>query len=307
MSQDAGLPPIYADTPVELAPHEIVTSFPANTFLENLAIASNGTLFVTNHEVGQILQIAPEGDSSVLASTDGKVTGIAFAPDGSLILTGWNAQGLSIILCATLEGAVEQVATLPDALFLNGITPLTRDRYVAADSYRGCIWQFDRITRQVSIWLEHPLLARSSPDNPFPAANGIKRFGNSLYVSNTEKMLLLKIPISGDERAGEPAILIAPTNIDDFAFDTEGNLYAATHIYNSVLRIEPDGKTTAIALAEQGVIGSTAVAFGRRPSDATNIYVTTNGGMFLPPAGGVVPANVVRLEVGKPGYSFSVA
>lgn len=305
MSTSQGLPAIYADTPVELAPHQIVASFPANTFLENLAIASNGTLFVTNHEVGQILQIAPEGDTSVFASNDGKVTGIAFAPDGGLIVTGWNAEGLSVILYVALDGSVEQLTTLPEAMFLNGITPLSSDLYVTADSYRGCIWQFDRTTRQASIWLEDPLLARSNPENPFPAANGIKRFGDTLYVSNTEKMLLLKIPIDAEERPGKPAIFVAPTNIDDFAFDREGNLYAATHVYNSILKIAPDGETVTIAQADRGVIGSTAVAFGRQTGDATSIYVTTNGGMFLPPAGGVVPANVVRLEVGKPGYSFS--
>lgn len=300
-----GLPPIYADTPVELVPDQIVASFPANTFLENLAIAPDGTLFVTNHEVGEILQITPEGDTSIFAKNDGKVTGIAFAPDGGLILTGWNAEGLSIILYAAPDGAIELLATLPEAMFLNGITPLSPDLYVTADSYRGCIWQFDRTTGQVSIWLEHDLLARSNPDNPFPAANGIKRFGDTLYVSNTEKMLLLKISIDENNLPGEPTVFVAPTNIDDFAFDREGNLYAATHVYNSVLKITPAGETTVIAQAEQGAIGSTAVAFGRQPGDTSSIYITTNGGMFLPPPGGVVPANVARLEVGQPGYSFS--
>ena len=37
------------------------------------------------------------------------------------------------------------------------------------------------------------------------------------------------------------------------------------------------------------------------------IYVVMNGGMFLPPPTGVVPANIVRLEVGKAGYPLIVA
>ncbi len=165
MTQTVGLPPIYAMTPVELATHQIVASFPANTFLENLVIATDGTLLITSHEAGQI---------------------------------------------------------------------------------------------------------------------------------------------TADNQPGEPAVFVTPTNIDDFAFDTDGNLYAATHIYNSVLRISPTGATTTIAQVEQGVIGSTAVAFGRSAEDVTSIYVVTNGGMFLPPPGGVVPANVVRIEVGKLGHFFSV-
>ena len=171
-----------------------------------------------------------------------------------------------------------------------------------ADCYRGAIWLFELAQRQASIWLEHPLLARSSPQSVLPAANGLKRFGDVLYVSNTEKMLLLRIPISTTDEPGNPEIFVEQTNIDDFAFDVEGNLYGATHIYDSVVRIAPDGKTTIIAQAEQGVTGSTAVAFGQRDSERIAIYVVTNGGMFLPPPTGVVPANVVRLEVGKPGY-----
>lgn len=96
--------------------------------------------------------------------------------------------------------------------------------------------------------------------------------------------------------------LLSKPTIDDFAFDSEGNLYAATHIYNSVLNITPDGSTTTIAQSEQGVIGSTAVAFGRLSNDANCICVVTNGDMFMPPpGGGVVPANVVRLDVGQSG------
>nr|AAT41987.1 hypothetical protein [Fremyella diplosiphon Fd33] len=146
------------------------------------------------------------------------------------------------------------------------------------------------------------MLARSNPENILPAANGLKRFGNNLYVSNTERMLLLRIPITAANQPGEPEIFVQQTNLDDFAFDVEGNLYGATHIYNSVVRISPDGSTTIIAQAEQGVIGSTAVAFGQQESDSTAIYVVMNGGMFLPLPTGVVSANVVRLEVGKVGY-----
>nr|WP_158680274.1 hypothetical protein [Nostoc sp. 'Lobaria pulmonaria (5183) cyanobiont'] len=53
----------------------------------------------------------------------------------------------------------------------------------------------------------------------------------------------------------------------------EGNLYGATHIYNSVVRIASDRSSTIIAQAEAGVIDSTSVAFGQTESDrSTTIY-----------------------------------
>lgn len=298
------LPPIYADTLIELAPAKIITSFPVNTFLENLAIAPDGTIFVTNHEVGQIVRITPDGNQQIHASVEGKVSGLAFTSNGGLVATGWNADSIPVVSLITADGMVETLVKLPDAIFLNGITPLSDTQYLAADSYRGAIWLIDIAQPHSSIWLEHSLLARNSLESVIPAANGLKRFGKFLYVSNTEKMLLLRIPIDMTNEPGEPEIFVKQTNIDDFAFDVEGNLYGATHIYNSVVKITPDGSTTIIAQAEQGVVGSTAVAFGQTESDSTAIYVVMNGGMFLPLPTGVLPANIVRLEVGKAGYIF---
>ncbi|MBN3908180.1 MAG: gluconolactonase [Nostoc sp. NMS1] len=310
MGNSAGLPSIYADKPIELAPAKIITSFPVNTFLENLAIAPDGTIFVSNHEVGEIVRITADGNQQIHATVQGKVSGLAFTANGDLVTTGWNADSIPVVSLVKNDGTVETLLTLPDAIFLNGITLLSGTEYLTADSYRGAIWLIDIAQGCGSIWLEHPMLARSSSDNVTPAANGLKRFGDFLYVSNTEKMLLLRIPVDSTNKPGEPEIFVEQTNIDDFAFDVEGNLYGATHIYNSVVRIAPDGSTTIIAQAEEGVIGSTAVAFGQTDGDAfgnvfderTAIYVVTNGGMFLPPPTGVVPANVVRLEVGKAGY-----
>ncbi|MBW4614051.1 MAG: gluconolactonase [Desmonostoc vinosum HA7617-LM4] len=302
MENSIVLPPIYVNTSIELAPAKVITSFEVNTFLENLAIASDGKIFVTNHEVGKIIRITPNGNQQIHATVEGKVSGLAFTSNGGLVVTGWNANSIPVVSLISLDGTVETLLTLPDAIFLNGITPISKTQYLTADSYRGAIWLIDLAQHRSSIWLEHSLLARSNSENVTPAANGLKRFGNSLYVSNTEKMLLLRIPIDVTNEPGEPEIFVEQTNIDDFAFDLKGNLYGATHIYNSVVKISPDGSTTIIAQAEQGLIGTTAVAFGRTEDDYTAIYVVTNGGMFLPPPTGVVNANIVRLEVGKPGY-----
>lgn len=305
MENSAGLPPIYADKPVELALSKVIASFPVNTFLENLAIAPDGTIFVTNHEVGKIVRITPDGNQQIHATVEGKVSGLAFTNNGDLVATGWNADSIPVVSLVSSDGTVETLLTLPDAIFLNGITPLSGTQYLTADSYRGAIWLIDVAQRRGSIWLEHPMLARSNSENVIPAANGLKRFGDFLYVSNTEKMLLLRIPVDTADQPGKPEIFVEQINIDDFAFDVEGNLYGATHVYNSVVRIATDGSTTIIAQADQGVIGSTAVAFGQGEGDRTAIYVVTNGGIFLPPPTGLVPANVVRFEVGKAGYPLA--
>jgi hypothetical protein len=129
-----------------------------------------------------------------------------------------------------------------------------------------------------------------------PAANGIKLFNQHLFVSNTDKKTLIRIPIS-DKIPGEPKVWLNNLNLDDFTFDEWGNLYATTHIYNSVIKISPTKQVTVIAEAEQGLAGSTAVAFGRTPQDANYIYVITNGGMSLPLSGGIENGRIVKIKV----------
>lgn len=289
------LPDLYADTPAELVPAQSLATFPVNTFLENLAIAHSGDIFVTSHEAGEIFKLDTNHNLTQYAKLEGKVTGIVIIGSDSLLVNGWTAEGVSFIATLT-QGTVESLQTVPDAAFLNGIIAIAPDLYLMADSYRGAIWIFELATKAVKIWLEHPLLARSDSSDPFPAANGLKRFGDVLYVSNTQKKLLLRIPLDYNLAPQDPEIFVSGTNIDDFAFDAHGNLYGATHVYNSVLRIDPSGKTTIIAQAKQGVTGCTAVAF-----HDTNLYVVNNGGMFLPPPWGVEPAQIVRLEVGVTG------
>jgi hypothetical protein len=57
----------------------------------------------------------------------------------------------------------------------------------------------------------------------------------------------------------------------------------------------------AIAQAEQGMTGSTALAFGKEEGDRAAVYVVTNGGLSFPPPTGLESAKIVRLEVGVEG------
>jgi sugar lactone lactonase YvrE len=304
MSNPVGLPPIFAETPVSLVPCHTLTEFDPNTFLESIAISSDGKLFVSSHFDGKIFQIGSDGVPVVRAEISGKATGLVFTDVGDLLLTAWDANNLSTVFTISPQGEVAVLVTMPDAIFLNGLTPLTSHSYLIADSYRGAIWELNQAEKTVRIWLEHPTLARSSTDKEFPGVNGLKIYSSYLYASHTEKMQLVKIPIQPDGQPGEPEIFVQPINLDDFAFDQAGNLYGTTHIYNSVVKITPNGQVTTIAQAEQGMTGSTALAFGRGESDRASIYVVTNGGMSFPSPTGLEPARVVRLDVGIAGQAL---
>jgi sugar lactone lactonase YvrE len=296
----SGLPDIFATTPSAPVPAHSIAEFPAGTFLESIAVAPDNTLLITSHLDGKIWRIGRNGQPVLHSQIAGKATGLAFLSYGDLMLSGWDAQDVSCLFQIKPDGSSSLVATLPDALFLNGLTLLDAKHLLIADSYRGAIWVYSLAEATVNLWLEHPELARSISDSSFPAVNGLKFYNGVLYASNTEKMQLVKIPVV-EGQPGQPEVFVAPINLDDFAFDHQGNLYGTTHVYNSVVKIAPNGTVTTIAGPEAGMTGSTALAFGRSSADQTSLYVVTNGGLSLSPSTGLEPARVVRLEVGIAG------
>lgn len=299
------LPPIFTDTPEEIIPAQTIAEFPINTFLENIAIDRNGEIFVTSFEEGKVYRVAVTGEFREFAKIGGDATGIEFDQQGNLLVAGVTNDKTPAVFQIDRNGNAEPLVTLPDAIFLNGMTYLTSNRYLIADSFKGVIWAVNIIEKTAHLWLQHERLSRSAAEfPPFPAANGLKIYGNTVYVSNTQRQQLIRIPLHQDLTAGIPELFLTNVNLDDFAFDDQGNLYAATHVYNSVVRITPDGQITTVAKAAQGMTGNTALAFGRTLGDRTSVYVTTNGGMSLPPATGVEPAKIVRLEIGIEGFGF---
>jgi hypothetical protein len=294
--ENYSLPDIFGRFPNDIHETNIVVSFPENTFLENIAINDSCELFVTSLEEGLVYKIKANGEKEIFAGNDGKLTGIFYLGNSSFLLTGWDKNGVPSLYLIKDKDQVEFLHKPIGASFLNGMTALSEDIFLICDAYKGCIWRYDLKNNSSSVWLKHELLAKASEDTPMPAANGIKIFHNDVYVSNTEKQLLIKIPLINNG-PGEPEVLMDRLNLDDFAFDADGNLYAATHIYNSVVKITPQKQVTIIAGEEQGLSGTTAVAFGKSEDDKGYIYVTTNGGMSLPPTGGIQNARIIKIKI----------
>jgi len=204
----------------------------------------------------------------------------------------------------TPGGTPQRLAALPENAQPNDIVLDRFGNLLIADSALGLIWRVPHGSHVANVWLADPLLAPQS-GNPFPGANGLAFFAGKLYVSNSSSGAILAIPVSAQGDAGRPSVYASGIPTDDFAFDLFGNLYVTTHPFNTVVRIRPDGSRETIASVPQNVIGPTAAAFGTQGSDITNLYVITDGGLFgslLDPQSPVGLPNVVRLQIGLPGY-----
>jgi sugar lactone lactonase YvrE len=295
-AQAPELPPIFRDVAVQLLPARTVAELPPNTFLENLVVDRDGRVYVTSHEDGIVYRYRRGGPLEVFARLPGKAAGIALHAQRGLLVSGADASGRATVFAISLAGEVSVAGVLPEAVFLNGMAWLDAATCLIADSYKGVIWRFDVQRGQAKLWLAHSLLSRADANNPIPAANGLKLQGRTVWVSNTAKQTLLKIRVDASGRPGAPVVARQGVNIDDFVIERDGTLYGTTHVYNTLIRITPKGELSTVATDQQGMTGSTAVAFGRGPGERRRLYVTTNGGMFLPPAGGVQPGRLVQID-----------
>ncbi len=295
--QTPQLPPLFENAPVRLLPAQTVAERPPNTFLENLVFDAQGRGYVNSHADGIVYRYSAGTPLKVFARVPGKVAGIALHPKRGLLVAGADESGRATVFAISLAGQVSVVGTVSDAIFLNGLAQLDGDVFLIADSYKGVIWRFDAGSGRSSPWLAHPLLTRADETNPLPAANGLKVHGRTVWVSNTARQTLLAVAVGASGQAGAVRVARERVNIDDFVIDVDGTLYGTTHIYNSLIRIAPDGTLDTVAGAKEGMTGSTAVAFGSSPGKPRRLYVTTNGGMFMPPPSGVQPAKLVQIDV----------
>ena len=123
-----------------------------------------------------------------------------------------------------------------------------------------------------------------------------------LRVQYSSPSILTTAPIQPDGSAGSLEIAAARLLPDDFAFGMSGALYITTHSEHTLVRLGPSGARTTLAGPDQGMVGSTACAFGRAPGDEKALYVTTDGGFLIPHQSGIQDAKLVRIEVGERGW-----
>lgn len=300
---DAKLPAEHVQPPFHVVPAAIIHTWPVGTFVENLAILDDGSIIVSIHSHNKLDRIFPDGTSaSLFAQMPAPASGLIAVGNQLYACGGEIGKAPGYMWHVSSTGAVEQFLTIDEALFLNGFTPIRPGFAFVVDSLLGAIFEVDFVQCKYSLWLQHELLTKCSDDPMQPGVNGIKTFGDSITVTNTDRALVLKIGILPDGRYGGISVIADALRGDDFAFDDSGALYITTHNHNSLVRVSPSGERIAIAGPDEGMVGASACAFGRRPDDRHSLYVTTTGGLIMPYEGKLQPAKLVRLDVGNSGY-----
>jgi len=195
----------------------------------------------------------------------------------------------------------------------------------------GGIW---RILRggSAELCLRDPLLTGTGAlGNPFPiGANGIAYYHGDLYVTNTEKGTVLRMPVWPDGSIGALELWTTlkdvpgsplygtplPVGGDGVALDVHGNLYVAVLTRSAVVRINllDRSQETVAVWKGSSPVGPppdakldfpASLFFGTGKGERTNLFVTNLGmGKTLPSPINLLPwvgSSLVKIDAGVPG------
>jgi len=307
-----------------LATH-VVHQFPLPTWIENLAIRSNGQILLTILTKPELYLVDPaHPDKAVLVHTFSEVrilSGIVEVKDDVFYVAGGNVNletftsehgsykvwEVDLTTFDTdFKANVKEIAHLLGSGLLNGLEFLSTSEstILIADSDIGCVWKVDVNDGKVENLIE---VDEMKPP-PTPALqigiNGIKVHDGYLYWSNTGKSLFCRVAIDVDGVAlGAPEILETDTLVDDFIFDKKGNTWLTQHALNVVGVVKVGGGVITVAgkVDQHTVAGCTACQFGRK-KDEHILYVTTSGGLSAPVDGKPEGGKVVAIDTSKFHY-----
>jgi hypothetical protein len=239
---------------------------------ENLAIAADGTVYVTWLFAHSVVAIRSDGTQAVVTLPAGEATGVAIDPTHpdrlavGLIASNPAAAGIWTVPISAFpfgghgQGVPTRRVALPVAAFPNGLTYATDGTLYVADSTRGAILRVAPGASTATTWLSTALLTPTGAlfqGVPLPGVNGLKLHHGQLYATNTARGLLLHIPIrhhtahQGPGTAGTPSIVRSGLAFDDFAIDDHGVVIAALNISDQVVRFTLSSRGPVVVLADK--------------------------------------------------------
>ena len=286
-----------------LAHIEVVRSYDAsaNEHPEGIAVDRDGNVYASLARLGQIRRIAPDGTESTFVDFgEPKPLGLAADSDGNLYCCqhspGTPNHGVHRI---GPDGTSERLPGTEQIVHPNGVALDDKGNVYVSDSEAGTLWRIPP-GGPAELWLQHVLLEGTdeTPGYPPIGANGVAYWNQGLYVANSEKSHVVRIPIQKRGEAGEPEVVAEGRfGLDGIAVDNYGRIYGALGIQSKVIWIDPaSGEITELATRSEGLDIPASLAFGTTEGERESLFVTNYAVSY-----GSSRPGILKLDVGVPG------
>jgi sugar lactone lactonase YvrE len=306
-----------------------------------VAVDKIGNVYVSvgevraNLEYIQVRKFTPAGEQVFSVEIgQGTIGGLAVTADGDLYIAiaAGSARG---VYRMDREGQIELLPGSSQIFFANGLAfddvgTLYITESVSMDSPPtpgpGGIWRIPR-GGWAELCLRDVLLTGTGAlKQPVPlGANGIAYYHGNLYVTNSEKGTVVRVPVWPDGSVGLPEVWTTlqevlesplagsplPVAGDGIALDVHGNLYVAVLTRSAVVRINLLDKSQETVAAFRvpdslplyaALDFPASLVFGTGKGERTNLFVTNlgMGKSFVPPLPWPGPG-LVKIDTGVPG------
>lgn len=298
---------------------------------EGVAVDQKGNVFVTVRDAGQgkLWKYSQRGEPSLVTTINGAmIGGLAISANGDLYTAMAEGSERGVYLIGQ-GGSSRRLSGTEQIVFANALAFDRRGTLYVTESYSregvaygpGGIWRI-RPGQPAELWLQHDLLTGIGAVLGYPVgANGIAYYGNALYVANTDKGLIVRVPILPNGRPGEVTIWselveVVPTPPpfplmpDGIAIDGHGDIYVAVVSRNAVVRIDHTSMAQETVALLTPLPGSRATPLDTPASlalDGRSLFVTNLGLMAVMMPGPTWPgAGLVKFDTDAPPLKGSL-
>src|SRR5689334_12747852 len=281
---------------------------------EGIAIARDGTLYVSVSPLGDVWRIPPRSTRpQPFAHVDGITPGSDFGLLGLAVDTFGNVYGAVQSANPDANGVWRFDKGTGDATRLpgtsgigiaNGLAFDKQMNLFVTDSARGVIWRIPW-GGTASIWAHDPALTGNGSLNlgvPL-GVNGLAIQRGVLTVTNTERRTVLQIPKVGGQPGAVSVLATLPTgdNPDGVQMDVFGDAFVAMNLANAIGEVSPSGSMRVVASGgpldfPSSVVFGTARGY-RMSIFGVNFSISENFGLPSGPGPGVFVFNA-----GVPGW-----
>lgn len=297
---------------------------------EGVVVDNVGNVYVTVSvpDGVEIRTFTPAGDESVLATLPGGTgAGMAIAPNGKTL---YAAIGFVGVFAIGLDGGYELVPGTDDIVLPNSLAFDQRGNLYISETFsfdvddglsyypacdgvvfdgwfgRGGIWVVPE-GGEAELLLRDDLLTGVCLPNPIPypiGANGLAYDRGELVVANTERALVIEVPVLGTTALGTPQVLthvdelgpFGPWLLDGLALDVHGDVHVAAITGAALVHVDRDTGDYESTISDQ-LDFPASLAFGTGKGERQNVFVTN---LALGGAGAAGPS-LAKIAIGTPG------